>query len=139
MKKIIFISLLLLLVSCGTYKKKTGTHSISREVGTRTREIPGDTVIHVRDTVYKDKVIVQRTKYLNLTTRYDNKGNIEKVDCVQKPVKETEEYVKEKEETRKQIEKERKPAYNPEKLMFYGFLGLFALIISNKIIDKTIG
>ena len=124
--KVIQISAFILILSgCRGLEKLE-----HRRTGTVVREIPGDSIVvthHYTDTIYRDTVIIHRTKYLNLVEKYE-KGTV-RIKCEQKPVKEVEQY------TEKVKTKERDPAGGFKDIWFF-YIGLIlaVLVVLNKIL-----
>jgi len=107
--------------------------SRTQQTGTIIRELPGDSIVvkhHYYDTIYRDTVIVHRTKFLNLVETYGKNG-IVRVKCEQKPVKEVEKYQRETKANIKETEKD--TAFKEIYFLYIGLI-LVVLVIINKLL-----
>ncbi len=117
--------------SCAGNKNVLKDKSTIKQKGTIYREVPGDSVIVIRDTIYRDTVIVHRTKFLNLVESY-NKNGVVKIKCEQREVKEKEIYEREEKKNIKEMEK----VAQGFKDVYFLYIGLIlvVLVIVNKLL-----
>lgn len=145
----ILLALLFCLFGCTTSKKltekktKSETKRDIKETETKTTYRQGDTLtINVPNIRYKDTTIIKynyETK-TQVRVRYDDQGN-QHIDCISAEMKQLIQTVRditeEKKEDIKERNKEKESVINPT-LLLYIFLGLGALMIVNKIMNKFI-
>ncbi len=123
-------AIIIMLTGCANQKHIVKDKSVTRQSGIIIREIPGDSITVVRDTIYRDTVIVSRTKFLNLTETYGN-GTV-RIKCKQKHIKENEKYEKEIKANIKEKTKETQ-GFKDVYFLYVGLI-LIIMVIINKLL-----
>jgi len=111
MKKLLILSVLVLFSSCKLFKKVSKGQTKSQEEILVKTTRKGDTVTYVVPRIkYKDTTIISVNRVgSRIETRYNNNGDIDKIDCLTANVDELTRIIKSLEEKNKNKEEKAKP------------------------------